>query len=85
MFFVYILKSQKDGKLYFGSTSDLKRRIKEHNCGLVASTKPRKPFKLVYVEGYSSEEDARKREHNLKLRAKAMRQLLTRIKKSLAS
>jgi putative endonuclease len=85
MFFTYILKSQKDNKLYFGSTSDLKRRVKEHNSGLVDSTKSRRPLKLVYVEGYAAEEDARKRERNLKLGARAMRQLLNRIKKSLAS
>ena len=85
MFFMYILKSLKDDKLYIGSTSDLKKRIKEHNSGLGESTRFRRPFKLVYFEGYASEEEARKREHNLKLRAKALRQLLIRIKKSLAS
>lgn len=84
MFYMYILKSIKDEKLYIGSTNDLRRRIKEHNAGLVESTKPRKPFKLVYYESYASEEDARHREHNLKLRARALRQLLLRIKKSLA-
>ena len=85
MFFMYILKSLKDGNLYIGSTSDLKRRIKEHNSGFVFSTKPRIPFKLVYFEGYANEEEARHREHNLKLRARALRQLLNRIKKSLES
>ena len=83
MFFMYILKSLKDDKLYIGSTSDLKRRIKEHNSGLVLSTKNRIPLKLVYFEGYASEEEAWHREHNLKLRARALRQLLLRIKKSL--
>lgn len=85
MFFVYILKSLKDNKFYIGSTSNLKRRLKEHNSGLVKSTKSRKPLKLVYFEGYASEKDARQREYNLKLRAKALRQLLKRIKESLAS
>lgn len=84
MFFVYILKSQQDNKLYFGSTSDLRRRLKEHNSGLVQSTKSRKPFKLAYYEGYASEKDARTREQNLKLRAKALRQLLNRIKISVS-
>ncbi|MEK7553394.1 MAG: GIY-YIG nuclease family protein, partial [Patescibacteria group bacterium] len=31
MFYVYILKSKKDGELYFGYTSDLIERLKEHN------------------------------------------------------
>ena len=82
---MYILKSLKDAKLYIGSTSDLKRRLKEHNSGLVPSTTPRMPFKLVYFEGYANEEEARHREHNLKLRARALRQLLNRIKKSTES
>jgi putative endonuclease len=83
MFFVYILKSKKDGKLYLGYTKDLKERLREHNLGLVRSTKSRIPFYLVYYESYSSKEDATKREHNLKLRAKSFRQLKNRIKLSL--
>ncbi len=85
MFFMYILKSSKDGELYIGSTSDIRRRFKEHNTGLVFATKHRKPLKLVYFEGYASEEEARHREHNLKLRARALRQLLNRIDKSVNS
>ena len=81
---MYILKSLKDKKCYIGSTSDLKRRLKEHNSGLVKSTMHRMPFKLVYFEGYASEEEARHREKNLKLRARALRQLFNRIKKSIA-
>lgn len=80
---MYILKSKKDNNLYIGSTNNLVRRLKEHNAGLVKSTKSRIPFKLVYYEGYANEEEARKREENLKLRARALRQLLGRIKKSI--
>ena len=85
MFSMYVLKSKKDGKLYFGYTSDLKKRLKEHNSGKVLSTKSRAPFKLVYLEGYASAYDAKKREHNLKLGARAWRQLMIRIKRSTAS
>ncbi len=85
MFFLYILKSLKDQKLYAGSTARLKDRLKEHNLGLVTSTKNRRPLKLIYCEGYSVEEDARRREHNLKLRAKALKQLKSRISNSLNS
>lgn len=85
MFYMYILKSLKDGNLYIGSTLDLKKRLKEHNLGLVLSTKSRTPLKLVYFEGYACEEEARHREHNLKLRARALRQLLNRIEKSINS
>lgn len=83
MFYLYIIKSFKDGKLYIGSTNNLVRRFKEHNDGLVFSTKYRRLFKLVYYEAYSVEAEARKREHNLKLRANAFNQLKRRIKDSL--
>lgn len=83
MFFVYILKSKKDGKLYLGCTKDLRKRFEKHNLGLVKSTSLRKPFYLVYYEAYASRQDAFDREHNLKLRAKAFGQLKKRIKKCL--
>lgn len=82
MFYVYILKSKKDKELYIGSTNNLDRRVNEHNNGLVFSTKSRVPFELVYYEAYKSENDARSREKNLKLRSRAFAQLKTRIKKS---
>ncbi len=83
MFFVYILKSKKDGELYIGYTNDLRKRLKEHNLGLVEATGLRTPLYIVYYEAYISKQDAVKREHNLKLRAKALRQLKNRIKSSL--
>ncbi|MCL0062568.1 hypothetical protein M1N67_03945 [Peptococcaceae bacterium] len=41
------------------------------------------PVELIYYEAYKSEEDARKRESNLKLKSKAFAQLKKRIKNSL--
>jgi len=82
MFFVYILKSKKDKNLYTGYTSNLRKRIKEHNSGLVKSTKSRRPWYVVYYEAYVSKQDATRREHNLKLRTRALRQLKIRIKNS---
>lgn len=83
MFYVYILKSKKDGNLYIGSTNDLKRRIREHRYGVIPSTKFRRPLRLLYYEAYKSEEDARARERNLKSRKRALNQLKKRIEKSL--
>lgn len=79
MFYIHLLKSKKDEELYVGFTNDLERRIKEHNNGLVASTKLRVPFELIYCEGYKSEKDARHRENNLKLHSRAFAQLKKRI------
>jgi putative endonuclease len=55
MYYVYVLKSQKDGKAYIGSTADLQRRLSEHNDGRVFSTRARVPFELVYYEAYKAE------------------------------
>lgn len=82
MFYVYVIKSKKDGCFYIGSTNDLRRRAKEHNTGQVFATKSRRPFELVYYEAYRSEKDARKREKNLKLRSRAFTQLKKRIQES---
>ena len=66
MFYVYIIQSQNDGKLYKGFTSNLKKRIKAHNQGEVKSTRNRRPFILLYQEEYESKKEALKREKFLK-------------------
>jgi putative endonuclease len=66
MFYVYIIQSQKDGKLYTGFTANVKKRIRAHNQGEVNSTRNRRPFKLVYQEKYTSKTEALKREKFLK-------------------
>lgn len=83
-YYVYLLKSKKDEKLYTGSTNDLRRRLQEHNEGKVFATKSRRSFELIYYEAYKSERDARKREANLKLRSRALIQLKKRIVNTLA-
>jgi len=66
MFYTYVLKSRKDGNLYIGFSSDLKRRISEHNKGLVEITKNRRPFDLIYYEACLDKEKAIEREKVLK-------------------
>lgn len=80
MYYVYVLKSKKDCKLYIGSTTDLKRRFQEHQEGKVPSTKPRRPLEVVYYESYKAEEDAREREHQLKKGKRAYEQLKKRVR-----
>lgn len=58
MYYVYILKSKKDNKLYVGKTQNLKRRFLEHNSGKVISTKNRKPFELLFYEAFKNKTDA---------------------------
>lgn len=53
-YFVYILESEIDGRLYKGQTSDIAKRIIEHNSGKTKSTKDYKPWKLVYLETFGT-------------------------------
>ncbi len=66
MFFTYVLQSMKDNKFYIGFTKDLKLRFKQHNYGLVESTKNKRPLKLIYYEACLNQDDAIKREKYLK-------------------
>lgn len=66
MYFVYVLKSLKDSKYYYGLTKDLRNRLKEHNKGEVKSTQHRKPLELVYFEKADTILDARKKEKYFK-------------------
>jgi len=83
MYYVYVLKSQRDDNLYYGSTNDLRRRLLEHNTGKTRSTKSRKPLELRYYEAYFNENDARSREYSLKKDGRALAQLRRRIRESL--
>jgi len=66
MYYTYVLKSTKDGKMYTGFTKDLKLRFEQHEKGLVQSTKHRRPLELIYYEACLSEDDALHRERYLK-------------------
>jgi putative endonuclease len=66
MYYVYVIKSLKDDKLYIGHTQDLKKRLEAHNKGEVVSTQKRRPFKLLYYEASNVLDDAIKREHQFK-------------------
>jgi len=65
-YYVYVLQSMKKGNLYIGYTTELKKRLEEHNRGTVFSTKPYKPWNLIHFEGYRNNEDAQRREKYLK-------------------
>ena len=66
MYYTYVLRSQKDKKLYIGYCADLRKRFKEHNKGEVSSTKPRKPLELIFYESFKDKRDAKRREQYFK-------------------
>jgi putative endonuclease len=65
-YYVYVLISEKDNQFYTGYSSELKKRIKQHDDGKVFSTKNRRPLKLIYFEGCVNQQDATRREKYLK-------------------
>ena len=66
MYYVYILKSLKDGKLYIGRTSTLQKRLSRHKNGLVKATKNRRPLIIVFYEAFRNKGDAIRREKYFK-------------------
>jgi putative endonuclease len=65
--YVYILASKRNGTLYVGVTSELKKRIFQHKEGLYDGfTKKYKVNLLMYYETYNDIKIAIKREKQLK-------------------
>ncbi len=62
MYFTYILKSDKDGSYYYGSTSNISARLKEHNKGKVKYTRSHRSWKVYYLEKFDTRSEASKRE-----------------------
>ena len=62
---IYILECM-NGEYYVGSTTDVERRLEEHQAGLGGDfTRNHRPVKLVYKEEYASIEQAFQRERQL--------------------
>lgn len=65
---VYIAKCN-DGTLYTGITTDLERRLREHNgeaWGGARYTRTRRPVEFLYTEKYETRKEAAKREYEIK-------------------
>ena len=66
MWYVYVLRSVRDGRLYVGSTDNLKRRLTEHESGRSASTRIRRPLSLEAYVAVKEEATVRELEAYLK-------------------
>ena len=64
--YTYVIQSVKNERLYTGHTTDLRRRLKEHNTGHSGWTKNRGPYELIYYESCTNIQDAQSRELFLK-------------------
>ena len=66
MFTVYAIKSLTKNYIYVGLTNNLDRRLNEHNTGSNRTTKPYRPFVLIYTETFNSRTEARLKEKYFK-------------------
>ena len=66
MYTVYAIKSDYRNYIYVGLTSNLANRILRHNRGYEKTTKPYRPFRVIYTEEYLTRIQARKREKYFK-------------------
>ena len=66
MFCTYVLRSEKDNKLYIGHAKNLEERLRLHNLGKVQSTRHRIPFQIVYSKSFATRSEARWQERKWK-------------------
>ena len=59
---VYALKSQVDGRIYVGFSSNVEKRLKEHNSGKTRSTKGFRPWIIIFTEEFNDRITAREKE-----------------------
>ena len=55
-----------DASLYTGITTDIRRRLHEHNTGRGAKYTKGRSWKIIYSKKYTSKSEAIKNEHKLK-------------------
>ena len=66
MYYVYVLQSERTRRRYIGSTGDIDERLRQHNAGMSRSTRPYRPWVLVYTEEFESRSTAVRRENQIK-------------------
>jgi putative endonuclease len=76
--YVYVVECS-DGTYYTGYTTDVERRVAEHNEGTAAKyTRGRCPVELRHVERYASQSDAMQREYAIKQLRRGQKERLVR-------
>ena len=62
MYHVYILLSETNTRTYTGVADDVNKRLAEHNAGRVKSSRPYRPYKIIYTESFETLKEARQKE-----------------------
>ena len=65
-YYVYVLFSDRDKKLYIGFSRNVFKRLVQHNEGKTIRTAGRRPLQLIYYEAHLRKEDALRRESYFK-------------------
>ena len=74
--YVYVLECA-DGSLYTGYTTDVERRVAEHNAGDGAKyTRGRTPVEVIHVETFDTKSAAMSREYEVKQLSRAAKERL---------
>ncbi len=66
MFHVYVMRSEKTGRRYVGSSEDVDERLQRHNAGDSKATKHGSPWRLLHSETLSTRSEAVRRERYYK-------------------
>jgi putative endonuclease len=68
LFYVYIIHSPRLQRYYIGSTSNVEKRLREHNAGKSISTRAGIPWELVRIECFATRSEAILQERKIKAR-----------------
>ncbi len=63
---VYVLRSEKNGRMFTGTTQDMERHLVDHNSGRLDETRPLRPMRLVHFEVFGTPKEAQRRERELR-------------------
>ncbi|MEE1962246.1 putative endonuclease [Flagellimonas taeanensis] len=66
MFYTYAISSLERNYIYVGITSNTERRLNEHNSGKNKTTRPYRPFELIFEKDFQTRAEARIEEIKLK-------------------
>ena len=66
MYHLYILLNEAGTRTYTGVSDDIDKRLKEHNAGKVLSSRPYRPYKVIYTQTVTTLREARQQERYYK-------------------
>jgi len=66
MFYVYVLESESNGKLYIGQTDDPDKRLQDHNRGASPYTKNKGPWNRIFLKEFLTRSESLAFERKLK-------------------